>query len=309
MAAKNYNAEVQWLVDNRLWTRRYGDVEFVTPERSVELRANQTKRVWYHWEKHIKPRLREAVVAYTAATVHTPSGPGQKVMVKDERSGRWTPRSGLQWPELHDAVALHLQKVISGNPDAVVDASFTATGLVICMICNRPFVEGRGFRGEVGKFALDLTPYGLNPEMTSPDAQTYPAANRQGQCDLAVIQASVATRMMKHAAALDDSIKGTMSESALTLPKALRQVCRFEQLDRPASRCGNDESNVALKKRGLSAMGDEVGLSDMDNSQQEEILHPSEHMTTPGIATSGQGERPSGHGVVARHPQSGDQEG
>ena len=47
MAAKNYPAAVDWMTSNGLWVKRYGDTDFVTPQRSIELRCTQSQRVWF----------------------------------------------------------------------------------------------------------------------------------------------------------------------------------------------------------------------------------------------------------------------
>ena len=59
------------------------------------------------------------------------------------------------------------------------------------------FGEGRTFRGDVGKYALEKTPYGLNPELSEPDTVNDPAANRAGQRLQAVVHASAATSLEK----------------------------------------------------------------------------------------------------------------
>ena len=46
MSARNYPAQVEWLHSNGLWKKQWGDVDCVSPERSVEVRAKSSQRVW-----------------------------------------------------------------------------------------------------------------------------------------------------------------------------------------------------------------------------------------------------------------------
>ena len=73
------------------------------------------------------------------------------------------------------------------------------------------FGEGRTFRGDVGKFDLEHTCYGLNPEMAVGDAND-PAANRQGQRDIAVMQATGASVLNRQAASIEKTFEASMAQ-------------------------------------------------------------------------------------------------
>ena len=77
--------------------------------------------------------------------------------------------------------------------------------LQICVI----FGEGRTFRGDVGKFNLENTCYGLNPEKAVADTND-PAANRQGQRDIAVMQATGASVLNRQAANIEKTFEASM---------------------------------------------------------------------------------------------------
>jgi hypothetical protein len=74
------------------------------------------------------------------------------------------------------------------------------------------FGESRSFRGNVEKFALEHTPYGLNPDLAVGDKANDPTANRQGQRDMAVTQASGATLMAKQAAGIEKTFEHSMDK-------------------------------------------------------------------------------------------------
>eukprot|EP00192_Tetraselmis_astigmatica_P020022 CAMPEP_0117659686 /NCGR_PEP_ID=MMETSP0804-20121206/6564_1 /TAXON_ID=1074897 /ORGANISM="Tetraselmis astigmatica, Strain CCMP880" /LENGTH=197 /DNA_ID=CAMNT_0005466359 /DNA_START=248 /DNA_END=841 /DNA_ORIENTATION=+ len=191
---------------------------------------------------------------------------------------------------------------ISGSVDGHMDDNFTTTRLLICEI----FGEGRSFRGDVGKFALENTPYGLNPELAAPDPHTDPAANRQGQRDQAVVHASAATTLQQKADSLEGAITGTMTQlvEAIKRSKEARSLSRFEQLDRLAAHCGSEESNVELKRRCLRAMAEEVGLSDTAQAQTMQGSDTSVQCTTPGSVSYRQARLSEDGG--AEHPQESD---
>mmetsp|Transcript_17963 Transcript_17963/g.50272 ORF Transcript_17963/g.50272 Transcript_17963/m.50272 type:complete len:170 (-) Transcript_17963:1366-1875(-) len=131
MAAKNFKAEVKWTQDHGLWTRRFGDSDFVSPDRSVELRATKI-RVWAQYEDKIKPKLKEVVAAFFSATTEVSGQGSVKMMVKDRSSGHWTLRSGLQWPDAVEAVCRRLwQKSDSYAEGRSMPENFTTTGLTV----------------------------------------------------------------------------------------------------------------------------------------------------------------------------------
>ena len=55
MSARNYPAQVEWLLSNGLWKKQWGDVDCVSPERSVEVRAKSSQRVWNQLSHRLKP--------------------------------------------------------------------------------------------------------------------------------------------------------------------------------------------------------------------------------------------------------------
>jgi len=105
-----------------------------------------------------------------------------------------------------------------------VDTSFTTTDLEICKV----FGEGRSFRGDVGKFALEKTPYGLNPELAAPDPHVDPTANRQGQREHAVMQVAGATNLLTGANNLEGAITAGMSSliAAMHVQRPRRELPR-----------------------------------------------------------------------------------
>ncbi len=84
------------------------------------------------WEDKVKPSLKEAVSTYFKATIQDSTGAQQKVLVKEQRSGRWMPRSGLQWAEVNEAVRAYLwmnsDEYIEGR---TIHASWTTTGFQV----------------------------------------------------------------------------------------------------------------------------------------------------------------------------------
>ena len=85
------------------------------------------------------------------------------------------------------------------------------------------FGPGRTFRGQVGKWGLEDSSLGLNPELAAADPSTDPTANREGQREEATVQASGARQLMKTAQGMEHAISSGIQALANQI-SAPRQV-------------------------------------------------------------------------------------
>ena len=91
------------------------------------------------WEDKVKPSLKEAVSAYFKATAQDSTGAEHKVLVKEQRSGKWIPRSGLQWAEVNEAVRAYLwMKSDEYSEGETMPILWTTTGFQVmpCPVCS-----------------------------------------------------------------------------------------------------------------------------------------------------------------------------
>ena len=84
------------------------------------------------WEDKVKPSIKACTSAFFKASTTDSTGAQQKVLVKDHRSGKWMPRSGLQWQDVHDAARAYLYKQSEDYTEGkTMPKSWTTTGLLV----------------------------------------------------------------------------------------------------------------------------------------------------------------------------------
>ena len=86
------------------------------------------------------------------------------------------------------------------------------------------FGEGRTIKGDVGKFDLEHTCYGLNPDKAV-GGPNDPAANRQGQRDIAVMQATGASVLSRQAASIEKTFEASISQLMNVLTNKSNSRC------------------------------------------------------------------------------------
>ena len=73
----------------------------------------------------------------------------------------------------------------------------------------------------MGGFALESTPFGLDPEYAQPDNKQQAVTNRKEQREQAAVQAAGATNLLKEAEKLEAGLNGSISDlvKALQAPR------------------------------------------------------------------------------------------